>query len=47
MKAIDQTILYLYATWFLAIEFSAESDDILFIASDALFTDDTDTRHSS
>ena len=47
IKAINQTILYLYATRFLTIEFSAKSDDILFIASDTSFTDDTDTRHSS
>ena len=46
MKAVDQTIRYLYATRFLAIEYSA-SDDILFIASDALFTDNPESRHSS
>ena len=47
MRAVDQTIRYLYATWFLAIEYAAENDDILFIASDASFADDTETRHSS
>ena len=47
IKAINQVILYLYATRFLAIEFSAESDNILFIASNTLFIDNTKTRHSS
>ena len=47
IRAIDQTIRYLYATWFLAIKYSAESDDILFIASGASFAGDTETRHSS
>ena len=47
IRAIDQTILYLYATRFLAIEYSAESDDILFITNDTLFTDDIETRYSS
>ena len=47
MKAADQTILYLYATRFLALEFSGGADDVLFIACDASFADIVDSRHSS
>ena len=44
MRAIDQTIYYLYATRFLSIEYSVESDELN--ASDASFGDNTETRHS-
>ena len=46
-EAADQAIRYLYATRFLSIEYSAQDDDILVIASDASFADDIEDRKSS
>jgi hypothetical protein len=45
--AADQVIRYLYATRFLSIEYSAESAEILVVASDASFADDAEDRKSS
>lgn len=47
VEAVDQTIRYLYATRFLSIEYSAESGEILIVASDASFADDIEDRKSS
>ena len=45
--AADQTILYLYSTRFLAIEYGGTYNEALVIASDASFADDEETRRSS
>jgi hypothetical protein len=46
--AVNWTIRYLFRTRFLGIIYSAELlDTSLLIASDASFTDDKETRHSS
>ena len=47
MKAINQTILYLYTTQFLAVKYTANSNNALFIASNILFGDDLKTQHLS
>ena len=47
LAVVNWTLRYLFRTRFLGIMYSRElTDTSLIIASDASFTDDTETRHS-